>query len=803
MNGSDTVIQSSVRQIVLFSGGTASNLLARSLEETGCEIVNVIAVFDNGGSSGALRRVKPMPAMGDIRNRLVALAPGGDNTRNAIRDLFNWRFSERKAESQLRQELQTFADALHPAMLAIPSVPKGEIMEAIGQAIYALPESFPLQDLSLGNLLLCGRTLKTGDFIEAIEWARRLLAVRSQVLPVTVESAHIGALCEGGYWVLGQWAITHESVGLPGQVESIHLLEREDSYAFTVTAHASDPVMRCLNTADAFILGFGSFLTSILSHFLVKGVGTTFLKRSVPKILLCNPTIDKETKGCTIESLVRKLTHYATLDDTDHIGNQPVITHILHFGPDEKTRIPAGNCSALQCEYVDFFGLGGPNAIAARACERMSYILRLDQPNMGFRTSRVKSDSRPHIFLFDLDTTLFNYTDLRRDATAAALAGTVKDPMKTSAELLELLRPPLTDVLMHLNFCDLRRKWDSPGMFTLARVLEDTSLREYLLQIADKARNLCGNDEQISFAYMLKTYKFARELERSSSAVPLLDAIVQAEDLALGSLKEKQGVFQNYVLQNTFLATGVKDVISSLMVLGAEIHVVSEGDSTVQMFKFNSLGLEELVRTCLVTDMTYGVLPVIAELFATYKDMDVVPEHVEALYDQLVPYSIKSRAFYAKMLHALADETPDTALLERIKSTQFLTDEEWRYTRPMRIVMVGDRYRKDLEPLLRVAPKGVRAYRVLGGRYYGEDPLHELIDQQRPLPHGVFPDIAAMGVLLVASVEEPIEEVIRPLPVLPDVNLLEEVMRICDDLSEAARTVLLNIRSEVLRHKGA
>jgi len=79
---------------------------------------------------------------------------------------------------------------------------------------------------------------------------------------------------------------------------------------------------------------------------------------------------------------------------------------------------------------------------------------------------------------------------------------------------------------------------------------------------------------------------------------------------------------------------------------GAELHVVSEGDSAIQRFKFDSLGLAELVEGCVVTDTTCGVLSILDELFQLHKDLEMpqVPSFVIELYDALAPFTIKSPA---------------------------------------------------------------------------------------------------------------------------------------------------------------
>ena len=66
---------------LFFSGGTALRRLSQELVHYTHNSVHIITPFDSGGSSAKLRRAFHMPAVGDLRNRLLALAdrsPSGD-----------------------------------------------------------------------------------------------------------------------------------------------------------------------------------------------------------------------------------------------------------------------------------------------------------------------------------------------------------------------------------------------------------------------------------------------------------------------------------------------------------------------------------------------------------------------------------------------------------------------------------------------------------------------------------------------------------------------------------------------------
>ena len=70
-------------RILFFSGGTALAPVAAELSRHTRNAVHVITTFDSGGSSAELRRAFDMPAVGDIRARIMALADRGKDSRKS------------------------------------------------------------------------------------------------------------------------------------------------------------------------------------------------------------------------------------------------------------------------------------------------------------------------------------------------------------------------------------------------------------------------------------------------------------------------------------------------------------------------------------------------------------------------------------------------------------------------------------------------------------------------------------------------------------------------------------------------
>ena len=61
-------------RLLFFTGGTGLRGLSRKLVEYTHHSTHIITPFDSGGSSAKLRKAFRMPAVGDMRNRLMALA---------------------------------------------------------------------------------------------------------------------------------------------------------------------------------------------------------------------------------------------------------------------------------------------------------------------------------------------------------------------------------------------------------------------------------------------------------------------------------------------------------------------------------------------------------------------------------------------------------------------------------------------------------------------------------------------------------------------------------------------------------
>lgn len=234
-------------RVVAIGGGTGLSTLLRGLKAHTANLTAIVSVADDGGSSGRLREQIGLPAVGDIRNCLVALA----DAEPVMGDLLQYRFPA--GDGTL---------AGHP----------------------------------VGNLLLAAMfELDGGDFEESVRRMNRVLAVRGQVVPVSPTPAVLHARLYDGSEVDGQSVITKTR-----WIQRVWL--SPDDIAPSADA------LRAIAEADLIVIGPGSLFTSILPGLLIPEVRDAILASSAVRVYVCNvATQQGETAGFDLADHVEAL----------------------------------------------------------------------------------------------------------------------------------------------------------------------------------------------------------------------------------------------------------------------------------------------------------------------------------------------------------------------------------------------------------------------------------------------------------------------------------------------------------------
>lgn len=214
-----------------FGGGTGlPSLLGGLKTNPWVQADAIVTMFDSGGSSGVLRDELGVLPPGDVLKCALALAR---NTREARRVL----------------------------LARLPMLEHARLGGHTG-----------------GNLLLSMMQSYSGDFLDAIDGLRALLGCRGRVWPVTVEHSSIHAEYGDGSETRGEVEV--DAGQLSGRFVRRIWLEPP------VSIHPS--VAEAIAGFDAVTIGPGSFYTSLMPIFLVRGVADALREMKGPIVLIAN-----------------------------------------------------------------------------------------------------------------------------------------------------------------------------------------------------------------------------------------------------------------------------------------------------------------------------------------------------------------------------------------------------------------------------------------------------------------------------------------------------------------------------------
>src|SRR6056297_1884625 len=141
-------------RILFFSGGTALRALSQKLIHYTHNSIHIVTPFDSGGSSAELRKAFSMPAVGDTRNRLMALADQSLKGNPEIVRLFHYRFPKEKEYKDIVLEFDSMVQGEHDLIRDIPEPMRNITEHYLLVFQRMMPRDFELRGANIGNLVL-------------------------------------------------------------------------------------------------------------------------------------------------------------------------------------------------------------------------------------------------------------------------------------------------------------------------------------------------------------------------------------------------------------------------------------------------------------------------------------------------------------------------------------------------------------------------------------------------------------------------------------------------------------------------
>ncbi len=252
-------------RIVAIGGGTGLSNLLSGLKRFSSNITAIVAVTDDGGSSGRLRTSLGMPAPGDLTDCYAALS-----------------------------------DSPVLARLLLHRFSRGDGLEGH----------------TFGNVFIATLSEERGSFRDATLSVNEILNVRGRVLPASLEPAVLVAELEDGTHIRGESSLHVETRGR-------HVARmRTEPEALTAAPEA----LEAIREAEVIVVGPGSLYTSVIPPLLVHDLSRAIRGSKALLVYICNVMTEPgESDDLTAAQHVAAITaHLGRPPDVVLVNDAPI-----------------------------------------------------------------------------------------------------------------------------------------------------------------------------------------------------------------------------------------------------------------------------------------------------------------------------------------------------------------------------------------------------------------------------------------------------------------------------------------------
>ncbi len=249
------------KKIVCFGGGNAiPRAILMPLKKYLVDIVSIISMVDNGGSSGQLRKDFNVLPPGDIRRHILVLSEAAQWKK----DLWTFRFGR-----------EVF-DGGH----------KGH---------------------NFANAFIAGLEANLNDYDKVLEIICEFMEVKGKVLPATIEQTQIYAELENSKIIKGEDEIDVPKKHDPNlKIKKVYLEPEAKAY---------QPSLDAVVEADLITIGPGDLYSSSIPCLLMKGMKEAFQKTKAKKVFVSNiMTKFGETNNFSVLNFVNEAEKYMGCD---------------------------------------------------------------------------------------------------------------------------------------------------------------------------------------------------------------------------------------------------------------------------------------------------------------------------------------------------------------------------------------------------------------------------------------------------------------------------------------------------------
>ncbi|WBO20818.1 2-phospho-L-lactate transferase CofD family protein [Sphingomonas abietis] len=335
--------------VVLNGGRGAATLLPSLLDLPGVRLTSIVNAYDDGKSTGEIRRFFGMLGPSDLR-KVQALMLPQDGTQAAARALFDHRFADDIGHAEAWATLARFRDggdlpaAIGVLPLRIANVLRGWIdrfLDALPLAETVIGRRFAFGDCAIMNILYAGAFLACArDMEETVSAVDRLFRLRGVVLPNSCDDRWLAAEREDGTILSTEAEIVELRsndrlarlflLERPVDAEALARLDSADRARFLAQRHTpvrlSAGARLAIEQADAIIYSAGTQHSSLYPTYMSRGIAADIAANSgALKVFVTNIGADYETPRYRTSDFVQGALRFLRLGVERFIATEDLI----------------------------------------------------------------------------------------------------------------------------------------------------------------------------------------------------------------------------------------------------------------------------------------------------------------------------------------------------------------------------------------------------------------------------------------------------------------------------------------------
>lgn len=350
--------------VVVMNGGRgAATLVPAMLGVAGVRLTSIVNAYDDGKSTGEIRRFFGMLGPSDLRKVQSLMLPD-DGESVAASALFDHRFAPGTAASEALAVLAAFRDGA-PGLPGLPPVPAriapalrawmARFLDALPLAEAMLGRAFDFGDCALMNCLYAGAFLASGrDMDETAYAVDRLFRLRGVVLANSGDDRWLAAEREDGSILACEADIvelrSNERIARlflleqPVDGGALDRLAPADRARFLLQRHSpvrlSTAAKLAIEQADVIVYSAGTQHSSLYPTYMSRGLaGAIAGNGRALKVFVTNIGADYETPQYCTSDFVAGALRFLRLGEERRIATEDLVHAVLinssRIKPDE------------------------------------------------------------------------------------------------------------------------------------------------------------------------------------------------------------------------------------------------------------------------------------------------------------------------------------------------------------------------------------------------------------------------------------------------------------------------------------